>query len=247
MLQKNETPEQNDSSLETSMHQKVAMTAPFSTPVTANGMPYQGYTIIQHFHPPASPPLEQPYSSCQKNLIIDEILEFLWQFSQLSLLERDTVIKMVKDSSITAPITAKILKVVLAALKLTPGQWQAVLEIVKSGSLPAPVESDGKITVIINSTRTMTEESFGKLKSSIISSSSFKEGAEKTGLVESLEQIRMMTPEEFASLREGVKDYSSTTPTALKKEVKKILTQLGQLTIVQVDVILKMVKDSSIT
>jgi hypothetical protein len=131
MLQKKETLEQKESSLETLP--------------TGNVMPCHGINIIQHIHPPAFSPTVQPCTSCPKN-VIDEFLNFLLLFRQLSPLERNTVILMVKDSSTTEPLTEKVIEVVRAALKLTISQWQLVLEIVNINSPAIPVEPDNKVS-----------------------------------------------------------------------------------------------------
>jgi hypothetical protein len=60
-------------------------------------------------------------------------------------------------------------------------------------------------------------------------------------------KVRSMPEKEFKSLLGMVNDPSVTLTAESKKEVEKTCKQLRQLTIEQVDEVLEMVKDSSVT
>ena len=162
----------------------------------------------------------------------------------------EKLIKIVKDYSVTESQPWEIIDFLQAVKALSIDQWEAIVEKVKIEEETEPEDTiEDKLTGIISGVRTMKKEGFEKCKSLLMGSSSFRTEADKLIQVEALTKVRSLKKEEFAALVEKVKNPSVpiTLTAESKNEVEKIYKQLRQLTIEQIDEVLKMVKDSSVT
>ena len=225
--------------------------SPMTRTSMVNGMPYpyQVFKIIQHIHPTAFFPQDQLFPNYPMEPVT-RAFNILDKMRQLSPKKMDKLVTMVKDSSVTASGTWEIKDFVQAALNLTLDQWEYFLSKVNLEDETEPDDTpEDKIAVIISTVRTMKKEAFEKFKGLLMACPSFRIEADKINLLESLTKVRSMKKEEFESLRGMVKDSSVTITLTgeSKKEVEKTWKQLRQLTIEQVDEVLEMVKDSSVT